>query len=65
MLNTRTGIMRLRGQEQIYTTPAGTAVPLIPMFHSAYLLRRPQDKSRTWRDLLLVQARLQDLGVKL
>lgn len=65
LLDTKTGIMRLRGSERPFETPAGTSVPLVPMFHPAYLLRRPQDKSRAWRDLLLVQARLKEMGVSL
>lgn len=65
LLDTKTGIMRLRGSERPFETPAGTSVPLVPMFHPAYLLRRPQDKSRAWRDLLLVQARLKEMGVNL
>ncbi|MCR9078440.1 MAG: uracil-DNA glycosylase [Hyphomonadaceae bacterium] len=64
LLDTKTGIMRLRGSERPFETPAGTQVPLVPMFHPAYLLRRPQDKSRAWRDLLLVQARLGEMGVE-
>ncbi len=64
LLETSVGIMKLRGREQSFSTPAGTTVPLIPMLHPAYLLRRPQDKSRAWRDLLLVQARLAELGVE-
>ena len=64
LLDTKTGIMRLRGSERPFETPAGTQVPLVPMFHPAYLLRRPQDKSRAWRDLLLVQARLVGMGVE-
>ena len=63
LLDTKTGIMRLRGSERPFETPAGTKVPMVPMFHPAYLLRRPQDKSRAWRDLLLVQARLKEMGV--
>ena len=65
LLDTKTGIMRLRGSERPFETPAGTSVPLVPMFHPAYLLRRPQDKSRAWRDLLLVQARLKEMGISL
>ncbi len=64
LLDTKTGIMRLRGSERPFSTPAGTTVPMVPMFHPAYLLRRPQDKSRAWRDLLLVQARLKEMGVE-
>ncbi|MEL8055528.1 MAG: uracil-DNA glycosylase [Pseudomonadota bacterium] len=63
LLDTTTGIMRLRGSERPFITPAGTEVPMFPMFHPAYLLRRSQDKSRAWRDLLLVQERLREMGV--
>lgn len=65
LLGTKTGIMRLRGSERPFETPAGTTVPMVPMFHPAYLLRRSQDKSRAWRDLLLVQARLSEMGISL
>lgn len=61
LLNSRDGIMKLRGNEYSYTTPGGYTVPLIPMLHPAYLLRRPQDKSRAWRDLLLIEKRLAEL----
>ena len=64
LLETKTGIMRLRGSETVFTTPAGTTVPLIPMFHPAYLLRRGADKSRAWRDLLLAQVRLEEMGIQ-
>lgn len=64
LLNTKTGIMRLRGSERPFETPGGTIVPMVPMFHPAYLLRRTQDKSRAWRDLLLVQTRLKEMGVE-
>lgn len=62
LLTTKTGIMKLRGHWVDYTTPSGFAAPLMPTFHPAYLLRRSQDKSRSWRDLLEVQARLKGLG---
>jgi len=55
------GIMKIRGTEHVFTTPGGASVPLIPILHPAYLLRRPQDKSRAWRDLLLVEQRLGEL----
>tara|TARA_R100000365_G_C2748266_1_gene79350 strand:- start:8660 stop:9448 length:789 start_codon:yes stop_codon:yes gene_type:complete len=62
LLDSSNGIMRLRGTEHVYTTASGFSVPLIPILHPAYLLRRPQDKSRAWRDLLLVEKRLEELG---
>lgn len=55
------GIMRLRGTEHVFRTAGGFSAPLIPILHPAYLLRRPQDKSRAWRDLLLVEQRLKEL----
>ena len=62
LLDTANGIMRLRGTEHVFTAAGGYAVPLIPLLHPAYLLRRPQEKSRAWRDLLLVEKRLGELG---
>ena len=61
LLETSNGIMRLRGTEHVFTTADGYSVPLIPLLHPAYLLRRPQEKSRAWRDLLLVEKRLGEL----
>ena len=62
LLDTQDGIMRLRGSEHVFTTAGGYSVPLIPLLHPAYLLRRPQEKSRAWRDLQLVEQRLGELG---
>ena len=62
LLQSRDGIMKLRGNEYTYRTPGGFSAPLIPMLHPAYLLRRPQDKSRAWRDLQLIEQRLSELG---
>lgn len=62
LLASTDGIMKLRGNEFAFATPGGYSVPLIPILHPAYLLRRPQDKSRAWRDLLLIEKRLAELG---
>lgn len=62
LLASRDGIMKLRGNEYAYSTPGGFGVPVIPILHPAYLLRRPQDKSRAWRDLLTIEKRLGELG---
>jgi DNA polymerase len=59
LLQTKTGIMKLRGTWVDYTTPSGFTAPLLSTFHPAYLLRRPEDKSRAWRDLMALQTRLQ------
>lgn len=47
------GITRLRGQ---WTEAVG--LPVLPMFHPAYLLRNPAAKREAWADLLDLQARL-------
>ncbi len=48
------GITRLRGQwAQAFGKPA------LPMFHPAYLLRKPHEKRAAWADLLDLQARLE------
>ena len=61
LLATKTGIMKLRGSEHQFRAGSHECL-LIPIFHPAYLLRRPEDKSRTWRDLLLVKQRLGEMG---
>lgn len=47
------GITRLRG-----TWEHALDLPVIPMFHPAYLLRQPQMKREAWADLLELKARL-------
>ncbi len=58
MLETTTGIMRLRGRWFEYKTPDGAAIPATPIFHPAYLLRSPAQKREAWRDLLAIEAKL-------
>lgn len=36
--------------------------PVLPMFHPAYLLRRPAAKREAWADLLALKARLKELS---
>ncbi|MEM6660247.1 MAG: uracil-DNA glycosylase [Pseudomonadota bacterium] len=47
------GITRLRGNWD-----QALDLPVIPMFHPAYLLRQPQMKRQAWADLLELNARL-------
>ncbi len=48
------GITRLRGRWD-----QALELPVIPMFHPAYLLRQPQMKRQAWADLLELRARLE------
>src|SRR6266851_4568003 len=53
------GITRLRGRWFELAVPGLEApVPTLPMFHPAFLLRTPDRKRETWRDLLALKARL-------
>ena len=62
LLETREGIGRLRGQwHEFYpsgTKLIGEAIPLMPTYHPAYLLRSPGEKSKAWEDLKMVMAKL-------
>lgn len=51
----RKGITKLRGN---WTEALG--LPVMPMFHPAYLLRNPAAKREAWADLLALQARLKE-----
>lgn len=59
MLNTSTGIMKLRGKWKHYTA-GGRDIPALPTFHPAYLLRQPAQKRLAWRDLSSLKARLDE-----
>lgn len=59
LLNTREGIMKLRGRWFTYEGP-GTMSPVAAraILHPAYLLRSPAQKRETWGDLLAIRERL-------
>lgn len=64
VLNTTEGITRLRGKWTMLTLDDGSEVLTLPTFHPAYLLRTPASKRQSWADLLSVDKRLKDLGVR-
>ncbi len=55
-----TGIMRARGVWREIITSDGGSIPVMPIFHPAFLLRQPANKRLAWHDLLAVQARLRE-----
>ena len=59
-LTGKTGIMKTRGRWQELTI-GGEQVPAMPLYHPAFLLRRPELKKDAWRDLLAIKARLEDI----
>lgn len=64
VLNTTEGITRLRGKWTTLTLDDGSEVPALPTFHPAYLLRTPASKRQSWADLLSLDKRLKELGVR-
>lgn len=60
ILGTSQGITRLRGRWVDHQVPGLAApVPVMPIFHPAYLLRQPAHKRFAWRDLIEVAKRLE------
>lgn len=49
LLDTDTAVGRMRGRVHRH---AASDVPVVVTYHPAYLLRRPGEKSKVWRDLL-------------
>jgi len=62
LLQTKQGIGRLRGRfHDFYLSGiegVGPAIPLMPTYHPAYLLRSPGEKNKAWADLQAVMKRL-------
>jgi len=55
-----TGIMKNHGQWQTVSV-AGKSYPALPLYHPAFLLRRPELKKDAWRDLLALREKLLSL----
>jgi uracil-DNA glycosylase len=64
ILDTTEGITRLRGKWTTYRLADGTEIPTLPTFHPAFLLRTPASKRQSWWDLLAIDKKLTDLGVR-
>ncbi|MBO6899733.1 MAG: uracil-DNA glycosylase [Rhizobiaceae bacterium] len=62
LLQTQTGIMRMRGKWADHTTAGGKQIATMPTLHPAYLLRNPAHKKLAWRDFLEVKMRLRGAG---
>lgn len=62
------GITKLRGRWASYRVkgpdgaPHGPEIPALPIYHPAFLLRRPIAKREAWRDVLSLQDKLAELG---
>ena len=56
-LTGKTGIMKSRGQ-WVDLAINGTTIPAMPLYHPAFLLRRPELKKHAWHDLLAIQTKM-------
>jgi uracil-DNA glycosylase family 4 len=54
LLNSKKPVGELRGQVHRVTLD-GLDIPAVVTYHPAYLLRRPEEKSKVWDDLLLLK----------
>lgn len=64
LLHTTNGITRLRGRWHEYKTEGMAApIPAMALFHPAYLLRSPAQKSLAWADLLAIRDKARALGI--
>ena len=64
LLQVNDGIIKLRGRWRSYESARlAAAIPLLPLYHPAYLLRQPAQKRDAWRDLLALRAKLDSLGL--
>jgi DNA polymerase len=64
VLDTTEGIMRLRGKWTSLRLDDSSELPTLPTFHPAYLLRTPASKRQSWYDLLALDKKLRELGVR-
>jgi len=62
LLGVKEGITRARGVWRDYHGDDGGAIPALPMFHPAYLLRTPAAKRQAWADLRKLRQAIDELG---
>ncbi len=63
LLDTKDGIMRLRGRWFDYKDESLTGVtPALPVLHPAFLLRSPAHKNSAWKDMLSLKNKLDELN---
>lgn len=64
LLGTPEGITRIRGKRFELSVPdLAEPIPFYPIFHPAYLLRRPAEKAKAWADLLEILKAMEEMGI--
>jgi len=61
LLGGKEAITRSRGAWREYISESGRAIPALPMFHPAYLLRQPGAKRWAWMDLRKLRRAIDEL----
>lgn len=62
LLKRTEGIVKIRGQSLTYQSDGiKGAIPVLAMYHPAYLLRSPGQKRDTWKDLVAIKHLLQNV----
>lgn len=59
LTGSKEGIMRMRGRWTTYQCN-DRDIPVMPIFHPAYLLRQPAQKRLAWQDLLAIKRKLEE-----
>tara|TARA_B100000700_G_scaffold305786_1_gene380211 strand:+ start:496 stop:1245 length:750 start_codon:yes stop_codon:yes gene_type:complete len=60
LLNIDIGITKIRGEWKKYQNNK-VEIPSLPIFHPAYLLRRPTNKSLAMKDMLVLNKKIKDI----
>lgn len=64
LLKTKQSITSLRGKWMDYSSEfLPRPIPSLAIFHPSYLLASPAQKGLAWADLLMLKAKLQELGI--
>jgi DNA polymerase len=64
LLQSSQSVMRLRGKWMDYSSEGlQRPIPSLAMFHPTYLLGSPAQKGLAWADLLMLKAKLKELGI--
>jgi len=64
LLQNNQNIMRLRGKWMSYTSEGlQQPIPALAFLHPSYLLASPAQKPQAWADLLMLKAKLRELGI--
>ncbi len=70
LLNTEQSVSRLRGKWHDYIPSSAflksstVPIPAMATYHPAYLLRTPSQKRAVWQDMLALQAKTMEIGLK-